>query len=165
MSNRSLALLLAERDDSTKADVIEVILDALAEVDELDPSDFGRIVRVCPTLDAALFAVLSAMKEKNAELLESDADWEKNVAELETELREARERLQEKESPTRREEEQARIISDLQTRLQAAEARLEATALVIDDYSDMLALARRFVSTAEQAGIKARHVRAKKVRT
>jgi hypothetical protein len=147
VSHSALALLLAERDDSTKADAIEVILDALIVADALDSYQFQRSTRPLVTLDVMLSDLVTAYKEEAAKLLESDADWEQRVDELEEEIKQLRATNH------------AQQIADLEERLRATEQRLAATAILIEDYSDALATARKFVTTCERAGLKTRHVR------
>lgn len=77
----------------------------------------------------------------------------------------AEERLEGRlQDPTRELEELRATITGLVVERDAALQRLAQVEPLIDSYSDLLATARRFVSTSEHAGVKTRHVRSVKGR-
>lgn len=148
MNRHNLAETLAARDPSTKTDAIDVLLEALDDLDAIPHPEIARTITPIFVLRAALLDELAAQKEKIDAFVKSDAAWEERVEELEAKLAQ-----QDSDRATAK-------IAELEAKLTQTEARFDAAAQLVDDYADMLALARRFVATAERAGLKARHARA-----
>lgn len=145
---KPLAEILAARDSSTKTDAIEVLLDCLEQFDAINHAELARTTTPIATLAESLAGEIELQQEKIEKLEAESAKNETRALNLQAEL-----------DALKTTNSHAKTLAAIQARLAEAEARLAAAATLIDSYSDLLAMARKFVTSAEQAGVKTRHVR------